>query len=208
MYNAAPASDVDTSWQESSLLGVSQVLFNVIFRTSQLRRRLPLNNSDRLEARRLSLALRDWHWSQNTSVFSSPGEERPPDGMLLTSQLYHSACLMYLEKVMDISLQSSHTVVRSIIENISQIIRQMSLDDVQQSIHLWPLLILGFAAVTPWERNIFKAPFEGPRNFHGFGSVQQAYNLLQRSWCVGETDGKVLGLDTLLQDDLLCQIFI
>ena len=208
LYCELPISIPNLLWQESTLLGVSHRLFDIMFRTSLLRRRLPLIDSDRDKASRLKDELQDWHWSKTCDNSIATSDVEPPEGMLLTAALYRLACLLLVEKVMDTSIQSIHHIARAIVIQASQVICQIPADDLERSIHSWPLLILGFAAVTGWERALFSAPFEQAEGSLRFGHAAQAYDLLQRSWFSHDEAGQVLGLNTLLRDDLLCQIFI
>jgi hypothetical protein len=67
---------------------------------------------------------------------------------------------------------------------------------------------MGSAANSPTEHAIFSAPFEYNKITASFGNRDQGYSFLLRCWAEdGGLDGP-LGLDILLQDDILCEMFI
>ncbi|PVH81661.1 hypothetical protein DL98DRAFT_165087 [Cadophora sp. DSE1049] len=205
------SEDPKNMWKDSSLIGVCHGLFDAIFQTSLLRRQLPLTASNRLYAQELEELVFNWQWSSSQGDVTESSEEnspRPPEAMVRAGRLYRLACLLLIEKILKPSLKSYGQVPRNLVTEFCQIIRQLSPEDTKQSIYLWPLLIIGTAAQTPSERDLILAPLQSNQNTSGFGSRDQGCTFLMRSWGAVESSDGVLGLDILLRDDLLSEIFI
>ncbi|KAH9208402.1 fungal-specific transcription factor domain-containing protein [Leptodontidium sp. 2 PMI_412] len=205
------SEDPRNMWKDSSLIGVSHDMLDAIFRTSLLLRQLPLTVPNRRYALELKEVVFNWQWdSPHGQVIEHGGETepRPPETMIKTGELYRLACLLLLEKILEPSLRSSDQVPRNLVTEFCQLIRQLSPEDTKQSVYLWPLLIMGTAAETHSERELFLAPLQHNPNTFGFGNRTQGCTFLIRSWGLGESSDGVLGLDILLRDDLLCEVFI
>ncbi|KAG4441702.1 hypothetical protein IFR05_002836 [Cadophora sp. M221] len=205
------SEDPRNMWKDSSLIGVAHDMLDAIFRSSLLLRQMPLTIPNLQYAQELRVMVFNWRWdSPEGHIIEQGGETElsPPESMVKTGELYRLACLLLLEKILEPSLRSSDQVPRSLVTEFCQIIRQLSPEDTKQSVHLWPLLIMGTAAQTQSERELFLAPLQHTPNTFGFGNRTQGCTFLIRSWGLGEGSDGALGLDILLRDDLLSEVFI
>ncbi|KAH7393466.1 fungal-specific transcription factor domain-containing protein [Cadophora sp. MPI-SDFR-AT-0126] len=205
------SEDPNNMWKDSSLIGVCHGLFDAIFQVSLLRRQIPLTASNRVYAQELRELVFNWQWrSPQGDVNESSGENspRPPEAMVRAGRLYRLSCLLLIEKILKPSLKSSDQVPRNLVTEFCHIIRQLPPEDTKQSVYLWPLLIIGTAAQTQSERSLILAPLQSNPDTSGFGNRSQGCTFLIRSWGAIESSDGALGLDILLRDDLLSEIFI
>ncbi|KAH7323641.1 fungal-specific transcription factor domain-containing protein [Rhexocercosporidium sp. MPI-PUGE-AT-0058] len=205
------SGDPKNMWKESSLIGVSHGIFDAIFRSSLLLRQLPLTEPNRIYALELRETVLNWRWDSpdwEVTENDSENSSSPPEAMIKTGLLYRLACFLLLEKILEPSLTSSDKVSRNLVTEFCQTIRQLSPEDIKQAFHLWPLLIMGTAAQTSSERELFLTPLQNNPNTFGFGNRIQGCTFLIRCWGLVESSDGVLGLDILLRDDLLCEVFI
>lgn len=72
----------------------------------------------------------------------------------------------------------------------------------------WPSIILECAAESPNDRAVFSDPFVETIREGALGSAVQSYRLLRQAWQIDSVFGRQLGLDILLRDDLLCNVFL
>jgi hypothetical protein len=120
-------------------MGVSHGIFDVIFRSSLLRRQLPLRSLGRHYGQTLKITLVEWEWPGSVggnAEISGQFMPSPPEKMLRTGQLYRLACLLLLEKVLNISLKSSDDISRCLIGEFCQILLEAPSEDTGQAVHL------------------------------------------------------------------------
>tara|TARA_R110002060_G_scaffold29390_3_gene39684 strand:+ start:218 stop:850 length:633 start_codon:yes stop_codon:yes gene_type:complete len=204
------SGDTENMWKSSALIGICQTLFDAIFRISLLRRQLPLTDFDQLYAQELKENVLQWRWDsteENAPEYRRQ-DSRPPDAMVRTGHMYQLACLLLVEKILAPDLAAHHQVPRNLIVQFCHIFRQLSPELAKHSVHLWPLLIMGTAAQTRSERELFLAPLQSHQTTPGFGNRHQGCTFLMRCWGLSKSSDEALGLDVLLRDDLLCEIFI
>lgn len=197
-------------WTESALLGVSHEFFNYIFKLSYLRRKVPLQGDDLIEAVTILTKLQAWR-PLTVTVSNSIDDEMliPPWEMIVMARLYHAASLIYVSKILDPSLLTDAPVVREMVERGQRILQEVPDHKWQQaSVLIWPLLILGIAAVSVEERECFYSPLKFLLSVTNLGCVRTVLTLLKSSWalCSDNFGDRCLGLDVLFRDDLLCEV--
>ena len=195
-------------WRESAILGVSHDLFNCIFKLSYLRRKVPLQGDNLIEAIRICSQLQAWRPLSVTTLIGLDDVTHsvPPWEMIIMSRLYHTATMIYVNKILDPTLSTSQPVVREMVGRGQRILQDVPDHKWQQaSVLIWPLLILGISAISPEERECFYRPLEYLLLATNLGCVKPVLSLLGYSWNLypkGPT-GECLGLDILFRDDLL-----
>lgn len=185
-------------WTLNAILGLSHDLFDIAFRISQLRRRMPLRGPDLFKASELEDRLGEW---EITATFD--GRREPPLEMVVAANLYHLACLLLLHKLQNPRLISSDLFSRTIVLKAVEFIEQLPQTGTHVFVLMWPLLVVGSAAVIEDHRAIFRSPFE---RANGFGHAVQVARLLQYAWSFDDSLGRDLGLDVLFREDLACTI--
>jgi len=193
------------------LLGISHDFFNYIFKLSYLRRNIPLQGNDRIEALIILAKLKTWTPLNVTDSNGSGNLDKsaPPWEMLIMARLYRASTLIYAGKILKPSLTTDDPVVREIVESGQAILQEVPEDKWQQaSVLIWPLLILGISAVSFDERQCFYRPLEFLLSVTNLGCVKTVLTLLKNSWTPypNEDSERCLGLDVLLRDDLLCEV--
>lgn len=198
-------------WRESAILGVSHDLFNYIFKLSYLRREVPLEGENLIEAVRIRTQLQAWRPLTMTisSEFDGSKDPVPPWEMIVMARLYHAAIVIYVSKILDPTLTTNDPVVREMVGRSERILHQVPDHKWQQaSVLIWPLLILGISAVSFEERQCFYRPLKFLLSVTNLGCVKTVLALLENSWNL-YPDGpsqRCLGLSVLFRDDLLCEV--
>lgn len=198
-------------WRESALLGVSHDLFGYIFKLSYLRRKVPLQGHDHLEAVIILTRLQAWSAPPTNALAVIDGSEAivPPYEMILMAKLYHAASIIFVSKILDPFLSTNDLVVREMIESGLRILQNVPDCKWQQAtVLIWPLLILGIAAVSVEERRCFERPLQFLLSVVNIGCVKTVLRLLENAWAPFPDPhaDRCLGLDVLFCDELLCKV--
>jgi hypothetical protein len=204
-------SDLWKDWRESALLGVSHDLFDYIFKLSYLRRKVPLQGHDLIEALIILTKLRAWNAPTAEISIDVDGAETtvPPYEMIVMARLYHIASLVFVSKIINPALSTNDPVVRQMVGRGQEILQDVPDHKLQQaSVLIWPLLILGIAAVFEDERRCFDRPLKYLLSVTNIGCVKTVLTLLENAWApYPMPDGNhCLGLDVLFHDDLLSEV--
>ncbi|KAL3426426.1 hypothetical protein PVAG01_03217 [Phlyctema vagabunda] len=186
-------------WAMGAILGVSQDLFDIAFRISQLRRRLPLQADDQLKAAQLQQQL--MNWSAPVSSPEDGSSPQPPLEMILTAELYRLACQLILAKTFHPSLTSADKYARGIVQSSVTIMQQMPKCDFDTFFLHWPVMILGSGAVTTGEQTVFRGFYEREMQLGGFGSLIMVDSLLKHAWSYDHNLQREIGLDAILKID-------
>lgn len=198
-------------WRESALLGVSHDLFGYIFKLSYLRRKVPLQGHDHIEAVIILTRLQAWSPPTGEISIDVDGSEAiaPPNEMIIMAKLYQAASVIFVSKIINPALSTSDPVVRQMVGSGQEILQNVPDYKWQQAtVLIWPLLILGIAAVSDEERRCFDRPLRFLLSVMNIGCVKTVLNLLENAWAPRSiSDGnRCLGLDVLFCDDLLCEV--
>lgn len=208
LYESSERLQPGPTWRLSALIGSSHEAFDLVFRISQLRRRIPLQGSDIAEASHLQLVLYNLGSVIQSESHGSIPENHPPEQMTITTQLYLLASSLLLQKVQHLSLAAQDALPQSIMQTAVVLFPQLPNEDLVQPILTWPSLILGTAAITPSDRAMFIALFEASMRKKDSGSATQASQILKKCWEIDPSTGSELGMDILLRNDLLRTVFL
>jgi hypothetical protein len=198
-------------WRESALLGVSYDLFGYIFKLSYLRRKVPLQGDDHIEAIIILTRLQAWSAPAATISTNVDGSEAtvPPYEMIIMARLYHAASVIFVSKLLNPALSSNDPVVRKMVGSGQEILQSVPDCKWQQAtVLIWPLLILGIAAVSVEERRCFDRPLKFLLSTMNIGCVKTVLSFLGNAWapCPNPYANQCLSLDVLFCNDLLCEV--
>jgi hypothetical protein len=198
-------------WRESALLGVSHDLFGYVFKLSYLRRKVPLQGHDYIEAVIILTRLQAWSApaAEISTNFDSSEATGPPYEMIIMARLYHAASVILVSKIINPALSTNDPVVREMVGSGQEILQNVPDYKWQQAtVLIWPLLILGIAAVSAEERRCFDRPLKFLLSTMNIGCVKTVLSLLENAWapCPNPYANQCLGLDVLFCDDLLCGV--
>ncbi|RDW71514.1 hypothetical protein BP6252_08077 [Coleophoma cylindrospora] len=204
---SARSQGKEPSWRSDSFLGFTPELFDIVFRLSLLRRKVPLQDLDQLKADQIAARLKDLR----PRLFSMDGlppvtfSEFPPD-MLYTAQLYHLACGLLLLKICKVSLRENDLEVQILIEEAMQIFRTVSLAALRSPPLAWPLIILSCGTTKKADQQLLRSPIEYSSIADRLGSSMYTLRFLDCVWH-GDGGNNGVGLDALFHDELLCTVF-
>ncbi|KAH8602318.1 hypothetical protein B0O99DRAFT_136924 [Bisporella sp. PMI_857] len=195
-------------WKMTSLVGSSPKVLDHVFRTSQLWRRIPLQKPDIAEASRLEQLLAQPELLNSPSPVEAEPESIPPIEMTLTRDFYTLGCMMLLQKMQNLAARPSDEIPRSIFQQARLLLSQLPMLERRKPTLTWPLLILGCAAIAPDERAEFLAPIEENIKEKWLGSPTKTHQILMRAWEFDDLRGRELGLDALMDHDLVSVVFL
>jgi hypothetical protein len=198
-------------WRESALLGVSHNLFGYIFKLSHLRHKVPLQGQDHIEAVIILTKLEAWSPPILRVSINVDGSTAtaPPYEMIIMAKLYHAASIIFVSKILNPALSTNDPMIREVVGRGQEILQNVPDSKWQQAtVLIWPLLILGIAAVSADERRCFESPLKFLHSVMNIGCVKTALNLFENAWapCPEPYGDRCLGLDVLFCDDLLCEV--
>jgi hypothetical protein len=205
LSNRRHEDEMGTGEEELGEMGVSHEFFDYIFRLSFLRKRTPLAGWHLEEADRILGRLQNWVPPEITSQRS---DHKSAQGLLRMAELYRVGCLIISTKVLHPSADASNASIRGHVQTALQLIQDIKHNSLQQaSVLIWPLFMIGVAAVTSPEREACQQVLEYLLDYMGIGCIRSVLYVLSKAWepgGVGESTG--MGLDVLFRDDLLGQI--
>lgn len=177
-------------WRRSTFLGVSHDLFDIAFRLSQLRRRTPLKQVDRFELTNLDVKLKAWRLPTFQNNDQSTRNLVPPIGLTRTANLYFLACSLFLQKLIQPTLQASDDWVRELMMKALAILAPIPLPELATPVFSWPLIILSCGAWTVAEKEALRRPLDYFWAKHGLGHTLRILKLMAYIWMVDEVSGR------------------
>ena len=187
-------------WKNSAIMGISQGFFDIMFRLQQLRQKLPLQAGDLTKLAEVDARLKSWRSPSFDKPSGYSSRDYPPRGMILSANLYHLACRLFLEKLSDVSLQADDSRVREILGKTIDVLSRMSDSDRRGVFKTldWPLVVLACGAWTELEQLSLRKPFESCWEHYKLGSAARALMVIDDMWTIDESKGRAPGLDVLL----------
>lgn len=209
----SPRQDMFISWRKCPWVGMSAPLFDMIFKLSWLRDRVPLQSNDLIEAISLANKIENW----------KPPVESPEDLFdvnagtadlfmmknLLAAKAYWYAGLLLSHKILHPANGPYDPTLLALSRQGYKVLQQLAMMQSATALILWAVAMLGVGAVTSEEQADFVkiiyacAPRSGP------GSIKRTTELLQRAWVHDPTlEAGFLGADIMLRTDILRQTFL
>lgn len=209
----SPRQDMVTSWRKCPWAGMSAPLFDMAFKLSWLRDRLPLHGNDLVQAVSLANRIADWR-----PPVSAPEDLFDVDAgtadifmmkNLLAAKAFWYACLLISYKLLNPATGPFDPQPLALSRQGYKVLQQLVRMQSGSALVLWPITVLGTAAVTQEEQSAFLNVIGACAAKAGPGSIQRVTQFLHWAWAPDASLGAgFLGTDIFLRADLLRQMFM
>lgn len=196
-----------SSYHFSPWVGISGDLLDIAFKLSWLKQRLPLQGHDLVSAVAISNKLTSWPLSEGTQSTSVQSDDLPLHE-IQAAKLYWLACSLLLHKLLYTDATSEDPSIRGFSQQGCTVLTELiETDHISQTV-LWPLTVLGTAALGPDERSGFDEILTYCSKRAGFGTVKRIRELFHCAWDDESPSTAMHGAGLLLDVDAMRMMFL
>lgn len=208
LFDPCNQSTKESGLKEFADMGISHDFFDYIFRLSFLRKQVPLRGWHLDEANNILASLQGWVPPQIAARPATCPWAQSSQSLVEMARMYHIGCLILVAKVLDASLKASHSSMRGYVHRGIFLVKAIEKGRFQRaSVLIWPLFMIGTAAITSSERDTIQRAFRHLLDEKGIGCVRQIIKVLEEAWgFLSDDEANLIGLDVIFNDRLLGQI--
>lgn len=190
-------------WQHSLWVDMPLTVFDTVYKLSFLLRQAPLNATFAAALNQIEDTLKELHESSSmvVAVTACSGHTLASLEQSHASQyLYTCACLILAAKLRDLSTTADYPSTREVTKPAIQVIRHLTATHLFSPILLWPVTVIGIAAITA-ERIAVREYVTCLEHVSGSKTVASVLNFFASIW-------DKLDLDVLFNNELLSMVFL
>lgn len=177
-----------------------------VYCLSFLRTKVPLQGGHLQEALRITTELETRNRLSASVQPRMPPTPMSSDTSMAVAQLFMVGCLILGAKVIDPAITAESPNVRSHVQQ--GLIALSHLNSHHTSLVVWPLFMIGTAAITEKERFACLRPLQHLLDDKGIGCMRNVLELLDKAWAPAQQPlgQRSLGLEIVFMDELLSQV--